>query len=189
MRSKHLLLSALMSLLIFASCTVQKRQHLPGYHIDWRGEQSKKLAKSHEINENENLASNEDAPKNVEIENVSSPALPQSYEPVASTDEGFSLASDHSFGSEMNETIAIEPVSTIPTIVDSETSSGKNSPQIVKELKSEYKKFKKKQKRSESSVLRIIGWVLIVVGIVTLFGSIIAGALVMLLGLIFVLAG
>jgi hypothetical protein len=86
------------TVLFISSCTIQKRQHLPGYHIEWKGSEAKRLESvqnvpsdissipayteeinQEAINENTQVADNSKVePKQAEVEVAKSGSAPAS---------------------------------------------------------------------------------------------------------------
>ncbi len=190
MRQNLLSMLFVSGIILMASCTVQKRQHLPGYHLDWHSKANNRAAQNDELAVKQSESAKESSAQvpSKPIETKAEIASSGSLE--ASVSNEINLRTENS---NLDRSVKLDRVQSSstsePTGEVVRANGGKFFPQSVQEIKSQFKKEKKEQKKSESSLLRIIGWVLIVIGLITLFGSLIAGALVMLLGLVFVLAG
>ncbi len=168
---KYLSFIGLALMLVLSSCTMEKRIYMSGYHIEWN------KSKQH-IDKSELAISDNTAEQNqittVEADNNI----------TASVDNSIIIPSHKTVSLSKKENIIApktKPILETKTVIANK-----------KEFKNKLREFKKNNSSYDdgSGALRGIGWVFLILGfLILLFVSILIGALLMLLGLIFVIAG
>lgn len=190
--TKHLTIIGLAIIVALTSCSIEKRVFMSGYHIEWN-------KKSHNFDNQEILISDNAKQKahnqielieQAERENVSvlnsviERKKDYSISPTAEK-EAVSIFVHSAFPLETKTNKMSEALNFI--------SFSKNKISNEKVVENKLKEFKAKNSSSDeegSGALRAIGWIVVILGfLILLLASIFLGALLMLLGLIFVIGG
>lgn len=193
--SRQLLLVSLAVALIFTSCTMEKRVHMPGYHTEWK--KSKLNPSSQQFDSNDRMVINPTAI--IEQSEIDTTTIDNSFSPTVAEDNTSASVDNNPDFTPYQKKVGLVNTVTIKTNPTSETTtlvSDKNA------LKKKLKEFKRNRSsrdsitssanssNGDSGALRTIGWIVLSLGIlILLFVSIGIGAVLMLLGLIFVIAG
>jgi hypothetical protein len=170
-------------LLLFGSCTVQKRTYRPGFTVEWKG--NKFQATEVEELKDENLASTSienkvEKPDLSIIDEVDSKEI-ELAQPVAQS----TLASNVVVGT--NETQQEQALFPIAKPV---SKKEKKDTQFNAGNAFEYKASIGADDGEGNGALTAIGWIFIIIGILILFfASILVGILLMLVGLLFFVVG
>lgn len=174
---KKLLFSGIIFILILPSCTVTKRVHMPGYHVDWNNRiQTKQKLDDNTKEQNISLV----------VEKTESKANKKKKHVVSAVSENIKT--------ELNGFTAVKPSKNVIS-KNNENKIIKNNENPFAEtnvILTENKKIKSYESNEDggNKALRVIGWVVLIIGFLfLLLISILIGALLMLLGLIFILAG
>lgn len=175
-------------LLLFGSCTVQKRTYRPGFTVQWKGD---KFQKSNEDVAQEEVIVKEDAAVTV-IENAITVATSPSNSKVAPTE-----STDQPIEASNNLKTQEEEVSVDKQqkVVSSHAEKApsyhmKKAASFSNGINLDHKASIGADEEGGNGALKAIGWIFIIIGIIFLFiVSIIVGILLMLLGLLFFVVG
>lgn len=188
-------LRALLSLSVFvatmlASCSIEKRVHMPGYHVEWvsgknnrSGLDLESARRGHTPQEDRVLP---------ERSAVGSAAFNTTEEQTsADTDEVFASTENVAIPSAVKSNFADPAMDSHVVHIDHDRTEGAKRAEVRATKKEVISALKSSNSSSGGSgALRAIGWVVLIIGLLfLLFISILLGALLMILGLIFVLAG
>lgn len=186
-RMKNIILFLASFLLLFASCSVQKRMYRPGFTVQWKGD---KFQKDNEEIAQDNVE-NEDIdvmPDEREISNrttISSDKL----EPTISNDPRIETSNNFT----TQEAIVLKEAQ--PKEVDfraekTPSYQTKKYSRFSNGISFDHKATTSADDEGGNGALKAIGWIFIILGIVLLiFVSILIGILLMLLGLLFFVVG
>jgi hypothetical protein len=189
---RKLLFIGLAIALVLTSCTTEKRVYMSGYHTEWY--------KSKHNPDRQDLASNDNGKQTKQNQTVT--VVESEYE-TNTVDNSFALTiTDNNITASVDNNSLIipshKPVSFDKKVntVNAKTNPVSETKTVIsnkKALKNKLKELKVNSSSGDdggSGALRAIGWVVLILGLlILLFASIIAGALLMLLGLVFVIAG
>jgi hypothetical protein len=193
MKSLRPLLFFFFSFLIgFTSCTVEKRVHMPGYHTTW----NKAKHKSDRLEtKNDDVIQTAQDEQVVEEEQLEKSSIVIEIPLTAPVQDDVTSAS-----LEENSAALVDKAPMLP-VVEENLASANAFPETdesaaipsKRALRNKLKELNSDSSASESGgngALRGIGWVLIILGLLfLLIISILIGALLLLLGLVFVIAG
>ena len=187
---KQIFFITLSTMLILTSCTMEKRVYMSGYHTEWYKSKHTPDRQGSANNNNEtitklnkNLTIDESASETNTVENTFiQPVIDDNIS--ASVDNNMIIIPSHKPVAFDEKVIAIE---TTPA------SDTKTEIPTKKALKSNLKELKADTSSGDEAghkALRVIGWIVVALGLlILLIASIIAGALLMLLGLVFIIVG
>lgn len=186
---KKLSLIGLVITLVLTSCSIEKRAYMSGYHIEWNRTKhnygKQELANKDNVKQKQQIQIVTNGPTEQESNTIN-------YTPLVS-DNNFTASLDHSVVIPSSNTVSLEKNVHSATPKINATSEKKTVVANKKALKSTLKELNAKSYSGDdggSGALRSIGWVVLILGIlILLFASILAGALLMLLGLVFIKAG
>lgn len=174
-------------LLLFGSCSVQKRTYRPGFTVQWKGD---KFQKDNEEIAQDNVE-NEDIdvmPNEREISNrttISSDKL----EPTISKDPRIETSNNFT----TQEAIVLkeaQPKENGSHAKNSQSYQSKKSSRFSNGISFDHKATTSADDEGGNGALKAIGWIFIILGIVLLiFVNILIGILLMLLGLLFFVVG
>jgi hypothetical protein len=175
-------------LLLFGSCTVQKRTYRPGFTVQWKGD---KFQKSNEDVAQEEVIVKEDAAVTV-IENATTVATSLSnnkVEPTESTDQPIE-ASNNSKTQEEEVSVDKQQQAVSSHAEKAPSYLMKKADRFSNGINLDHKASIGADDEGGNGALKAIGWIFIILGIIFLFFvSIIVGILLMLLGLLFFVVG
>jgi hypothetical protein len=170
-------------LLLFGSCTVQKRTYRPGFTVEWKG--NKFQATEVEELKDENLASTSIEKNEEELEVSVRPFVLSKGNEVVEPAVMNTTASSTEFG-----TIETQQEQALFTIAKPVSKKEKKDTQFNAGNAFEYKASIGADNGEGNGALTAIGWIFIIIGIlILLFASIIVGILLMLVGLLFFVVG
>ena len=175
-------------LLLFGSCTVQKRTYRPGFTVQWKGD---KFQKSNEDVAQEEVIVKEDAAVTV-IENATTVATSLSnnkVEPTESTDQPIE-ASNNSKTQEEEVSVDKQQQAVSSHAEKAPSYLMNKADRFSNGINLDHKASIGADDEGGNGALKAIGWIFIILGIIFLFVvSIIVGILLMLLGLLFFVVG
>lgn len=169
--------------ILITSCSIEKRHYMDGYHVQWRTEQEK--------NKKEN-------PQDIELLNEKNSAA--SLTSLATTELSENVDDDEEIYASSSNTISNKSNSNLPFLSGNRQSNNWQRAIPLKKNNNSIKVNQPDKIVANSAVdyddddgnvaLRTIGWIFIGCGfLVFWFASIVIGILIMLLGLVFAIAG
>lgn len=181
MKSIILNLSLFVFLISIQSCSIQKRVHLPGYHVEWNQSKSKKKVKGGTESNDSELA-----------------VKPQIKKELTENKENLIELINQKVDLKVTEKSLKKEITNQSSNTSKKSIKKNKKVKLDKSntlIKLKSKTFESKIQKvasdgSGSSALNAIGWVFIIIGIIILLLlSLVLGIVLMLLGLLFVIAG
>jgi hypothetical protein len=181
---KRLSFVTLVVVLTSTACTLQKRVFMPGYHVEWHSTKQsigkESLPTETDVEKDAQSSTNEQGQRN-------------------STDYS-SMVDQTTTSDPLEQKITAEPQFSEKTLSTNDETKVITKPTSTRNAKKALNHLAKKTTKLDSDDtedsggggggLRVIGWILIIVGLaILIFSSILIGVLLMILGLIFVISG
>jgi hypothetical protein len=201
MRISPILFVVIISMVVvFSSCSIEKRIYQPGFHVDWKRKSSSNIGDSASETKENFHSDSEKKQFSVEskIDGTEVNSNPESFSVNYMKNDVSASATDNN--SKLHSLTNTNEI-TKKSIYDGEKNKHDREIRIENNVLSKVShKIQKANNRAfklssggqgqGSAGLRAIGWVFLILGIVILlFASILIGALLMLLGLAFVIGG
>ena len=175
-------------LLLFGSCTVQKRTYRPGFTVQWKGD---KFQKSNEDVVQEEVIVKEDAAVTV-IENATTADAALSNDKVAPTENKDQLTeASNNLKTQEEEVSEDKQQQAVGSHAETAPSYHmKKAARFSNGINLDHKASIGADDEGGNGALKAIGWIFIILGIILLLlVSILVGILLMLLGLLFFVVG
>lgn len=190
-------------MLLFASCSIEKRVHMSGYHAKWHkskqnSDRQELISNNNGTNTKLNQINSASEKENIRVKNSLKQdvfdksvvvSLDNSFAPAKTNKKTFKLVENKPDITTAQKAVVFDGI--VKTAANKRDSSLKTK--IVNSNKNKLKDAKTNSSSNDdegSGALRVIGWVFLILGIlILLVVSILVGALLMLLGLVFVIAG
>ncbi len=175
-------------LLLFGSCTVQKRTYRPGFTVQWKGD---KFQKSNEDVAQEEVIVKEDAAVTV-IENATTGATSPSNNKVAPTEnKDRATEASNNLKTQEEEVSGDKQQKVVGSHAEKAPSYHmKKAARFSNGINLDHKASIGADDEGGNGALKAIGWIFIILGIILLLlVSILVGILLMLLGLLFFVVG
>lgn len=190
-------------ILMFASCSIEKRVHMPGYHAKWNksnqssdrqetisnnNETNTKLNQIESASEKENIRVKTSLKQDIFDKNIFE-SLESSFAPEKTDKKTVKLLENKPDVTTTQKNVVFDGIA--KNTVNKRDSSSKTK--IGYSYKNKLKDLKANSSSNDEEgigAITVIGWIVLILGALILyFVSIIVGAILMLLGLVFVIAG
>ena len=189
---KQLAFLGLAIALVLTSCSTEKRVYMSGYHTEWYKSKHNPGKQGLAINDNGKQTKQNQTVTVVESENKTN-TIDNSFAPTIADDNITASVDNNSLIIPTQKAVSFDKNVNTFTAKTNPTSETKTAISYKKALKNILKELKANSSTLDdggSSALRTIGWVVLILGLlILLFASIIGGAILMLLGLVFVIVG